>query len=195
MRSKVSPVLFLVTVLCFLLPFITVSCNGQKVATLSGTDLAFGSTVEQPQVFGQPVKKRVDAEPIATIAFLIAVAGIAVGFLAARVPLASAITGGLGALFLFILMGKLSSDIGKNAQGIFQLDYDIGFIMAVILFVGAAGWNAWLFFASRGAPPLAHAAAATPGASTAAAGPGCPHCGQPLTGNVKFCGGCGKPVA
>ena len=195
MKSKVSPILFLVTVLCFLLPFVTVSCNGQKVATLSGTDLAFGSTVQQPQVFGQPVKKRVDAQPIATIAFLIAVAGIAVGVLAARVPLVSAITGALGAVFLFILMGKLSSDIGKNGQDLFQLDYDIGFILALIFFIGASGWNAWLFFASRGAPGLAHAVAANVGVPTAAAGPACPHCGQPLSGNARFCGGCGKPAA
>jgi hypothetical protein len=194
MKSKVSPVLFIVTVLCFLLPFVTVSCNGTKVATLSGTDLAFGTTIEQPQIYGPSVKKRTDAEPVATIAFLIAIAGIAVGFLAARVPLASAITGGLGVLFLLILMGKLSSDVGKQAQGVFQLDYGVGFIMALILFLAAAGWNGWLFFMSRSAPQLANAAAAGGGGPATAAGPFCPHCGQAVGGGAKFCGGCGKAV-
>ena len=51
-KSKVSPALFVITTLCFLFPFVTVSCNGQKVATFSGVELATGTTVEQPQVFG-----------------------------------------------------------------------------------------------------------------------------------------------
>jgi hypothetical protein len=200
MKSKVSPVLFIVTVLCFLLPFVTVSCNGQKIATLSGTELAFGTTIEQPQIYGPSVKKRTDAEPVATIAFLIAIAGIAVGFLAARVPLASAITGGLGALFLLVLMGKLDSDVGKQAQGVLQIEYGAGLIMALLLFIAAAGWNGWLFFISRGAPagaaapPLPNAAAASAGGPARAAGPFCPHCGQPVGGGAKFCGGCGNAV-
>jgi hypothetical protein len=200
MKSKVSPVLFIVTVLCFLLPFITVSCNGQKVATLSGTDLAFGTSIEQPQMFGRPIKQHTDAQPIATIAFLIAIAGIAVGFLAARVPLASAITGGLGALFLLILMGKLSSDVGKQVQGVLQIEYGAGLIMALLLFIAAAGWNGWLFFASRGtpagaaSPPLANAAAANAGGPARAAGAFCPHCGQAVSSGAKFCGGCGNAI-
>lgn len=201
MKSKVSPVLFVVTVLCFLLPFVTVSCNGTKVATLSGTELAFGTTIEQPQIFGQArVKQRTDVEPVATIAFLIAIAGIVVGFLAARVPLASAITGALGALFLLILMSKLSSDVGKQAQGVFQIEYGAGFIMALLLFIAAAGWNGWLFFSSRGAParaaspPLANAAAAGVGGPATTPGAFCPHCGQAVSSGSKFCGGCGKAV-
>src|ERR1051326_4250918 len=104
MKSKVSPVLFLVTVLCFLLPFVTVSCNGQKIASLSGTELAFGSNIEQPQMFGGGTARRhLDAEPVATIAFLCAIAGIAVGFLVARMPLVSALVGAVGTFFLLIL--------------------------------------------------------------------------------------------
>jgi hypothetical protein len=201
MKSKVSPVLFVVTVLCFLLPFVTVSCNGQKIVSLSGTELAFGTSIEQPQMFGGPTSKQhVDAEPVATIAFLCAIAGIALGFLLPRVPLASAITGAVGTLLLLILMGKLSGDLGKQAQGVFQLDYEAGFILSLLLFIAAAGWNGWLFFLSRkpgmaASPPLVQSAAAGVGSPAPAAGIRCPHCGNALAANARFCGGCGKPVS
>jgi zinc ribbon protein len=199
MKSKVSPILFLVTVLCFLLPFITVSCNGQKIASLTGTELAFGSSVEQPQIFGGATAKRhIDAEPIATIAFLCALAGIAVGFLVARMPLVSGIVGAVGTLFLLILMGKISGDAGKQAQGLLQIDYGPGFILSVLLFIAATAWNGWLFFVSRqpgmaASPPLAQSAAAG-GATAAPSGISCPHCGNALPANAKFCGGCGKAL-
>jgi len=199
MKSKVSPVLFVVTVLCFLLPFITVSCNGEKIASLSGTDLAFGSSLEQPSPFGGATAKRhIDAEPVATIAFLCAIAGIAVGFLLARMPLASAIVGALGTLFLLILMGKVSGDAGKQAQGLLEIDYGAGFILSLLLFIAATAWNGWLFFTGRkpgmaASPPLAQYAAAG-GATGAPSGVNCPHCGNALPANAKFCGGCGKAV-
>jgi zinc ribbon protein len=200
MKSKVSPVLFLVTVLCFLLPFITVSCNGQKIASLSGTELAFGSTVEQPQMFGGGTAKRhFDAEPMATIAFLCAIAGIAVGLLVARMPLVSAIVGAVGTLFLLILMGKVSGDAGKQAQGLLEIDYGAGFILSLLLFIAATAWNGWLFFTSQkpgtaASPPLAQSAAAGGGTAGTPSGATCPHCGNALAANARFCGGCGKGV-
>ena len=35
MKFKASPAIFLASILCFLLPFITVSCGGQKVGSFS----------------------------------------------------------------------------------------------------------------------------------------------------------------
>ena len=199
MKSKVSPVLFLVTVLCFLLPFITVSCNGQKIASLSGTELAFGSSVEQPSPFGGATAKRhVDAKPLATMAFLCAIAGIAVGFLVARMPLVSAIVGAAGAGFLLILTSTVTGDAGRQAVGL-EIDYGAGFYLSLLLFIAATAWNGWLFFISRkpgmaASPPLAQSAAAGGGASGAPSGVFCPHCGNALAANAKFCGGCGKAV-
>jgi len=189
-----------VTVLCFLLPFITVSCNGKQIASLSGTELAFSSSVEQPQVFGGGTAKRqIDAEPLATIAFLCAIAGIAVGFLVARVPLVSAIVGAVGTLFLLFLMGKVSGDAGKQAQGLLEINYGAGFILSLLLFIAATAWNGWLFFTSRkpgtaASPPLVQSAAAGGGTAVTALGATCPHCGNALPANAKFCGGCGKGV-
>ncbi|HMC31579.1 MAG TPA: zinc ribbon domain-containing protein [Candidatus Angelobacter sp.] len=198
MKSKVSPVLFLVTVLCFLLPFVTVSCNGQKVATFTGVQLAAGTTVEQPQMFGRPMEKRVDAQPLATVAFICAIAGIGLSFLGVRAAIAPAISGIVGALLLVWLQSKLSSDISKQAQSMFRLEYESGFVLTLILFVAAAAWNAYVFFSSRttpalaASPPLANAAAV--GGAPTIASAACPHCDQSVSGGARFCGGCGKAV-
>ncbi len=84
MKFKASPAIFLASILCFLLPFITVSCGGQKVGSFSGLQLATGTTVNQPQMFGPAQSEKVESEPMATIAILCAVAGLGLSFLRRR---------------------------------------------------------------------------------------------------------------
>jgi NADH:ubiquinone oxidoreductase subunit 6 (subunit J) len=136
---------------------------------------------------------------VATIAFLCAIAGIAVGFLVARMPLVSALVGAVGTFFLLILMGKISGDAGKQAQGLLEINYGPGFILSLLLFIAATAWNGWLFFISRkpgmaASPPLAQSAAAGGGRAATPSAAACPHCGNAVAVNAKFCGGCGKAL-
>jgi zinc ribbon protein len=199
-KSKVSPAIFVIATLCFLLPFVTVSCNGQKVASLSGMELATGTTVEQPQVLGPAQKKNVGGEPLAAVAGICAIAGIGLSFLGARLAIAPAISGAAGALMLLLLQSKLSSDITKEAQGMFRLDFEAGYVLALLFFVAGAAWNFYLFFQGRkmaapaSSPPGAYAAGATTAGSGTASASFCPHCGQALNAGARFCGGCGKAV-
>ena len=194
LKSKVSPTIFIVTTVCFLFPFVTVSCNGQKVATFSGVQLATGTTLEQQQMFGPPQKKHVDAEPLATLAAICALAGVGLSFLGIRAAIAPAICGGAGALFLLLLQSKLSTDITQQGQGMFRLEFEAGYALALTSFILATAWNVFVFLQSRkpstvvSSPPLATAAAIS-GTSSA-----CPHCGQALSAGTRFCGRCGKPV-
>ena len=198
-KSKVSPVIFILATLCFLLPFVTVSCNGQKVASLTGVELATGTTVEQPQVFGPAQKKRVGAEPVATLAALCAIAGIGLSFLGSRLAIAPAVSGAAGALFLLLLQSKLNSDMSKEVQGAFRLEWEVGFVLVLLFFIAGAAWNFYQFFQGR---KLAGAPAVSPPAmranAAAAPGPGaasfCTGCGKAVTAGAKFCGGCGKAV-
>src|SRR5580765_5288269 len=196
-KSKVSPVLFVITTLCFLFPFVTVSCNGQKVVTFSGVELATGTTVEQPQVFGPPQKRHQGAQPLATVAALCALAGVGLCFLGLRLAIAPAISGALGALSLLFLQFKLNGDLTKEARSdMFRLDWEAGYILALVFFVVAAAWNFYVFFQGRKSPALA-SSPPPPLASAAATGAGtsfCPHCGQALNAGARFCGGCGKAV-
>jgi hypothetical protein len=66
-KKKISPILFGVTLVCFLFPFVTVSCGGQKMASFSGAQLATGTSVDEPQMFGPSQKKKVDPEPLAAL--------------------------------------------------------------------------------------------------------------------------------
>ena len=197
-KSKVSPVIFILATLCFLLPFVTVSCNGQKMASLTGIQLATGTTVDQPQAFGPSQKKNVGAEPLATLALLCAIAGLGLSFLGIRLAIAPAVSGAAGALFLLLLQSKLNSDMSKEVQGAFRLDWEMGFALALLFFVAGAAWNFYQFFQGKKlpaapavSPPMSANAAAAPGPGTASF---CQHCGQALAVDARFCGGCGKAV-
>ena len=197
-KSKVSPIIFALSTLCFLLPFVTVSCNGQKVASLTGVELATGTTVEQPQVFGPAQKKRVGAEPLATLAALCAIAGIGLSFLGSRLAIAPAVSGAAGALFLLLLQSKLNSDMSKEVQGAFRLDWEVGFVLVLLFFVAGAAWNSYQFFQSKKlvaapgvSPPAMANAAAAPGSGAASF---CTSCGKAVAAGARFCGGCGKAV-
>ncbi len=78
--GKISSGLLGLVVLLFLLPWITVSCGGQKVFTFSSTDLAIGKSVEIPQAFAPP-KQENTRDVKATIAFLFGIIGVVKGFL------------------------------------------------------------------------------------------------------------------
>src|SRR5262249_46496961 len=157
-----------------------VSCNSQKVTSLTGVQLAIGTTVEQPQVFGPAQKKQVGAEPLATAALLCALAGIGLSFLGSRLAIAPACSGAVGPLLLLILQAKLNSDISKNAESVFRLEYEAGYVLAVVFFVAGAAWNFYQFFQGKKLAP----AVSPPGmANAAAAGASfCPNCGRALSG-------------
>lgn len=141
--GKISAGVFGLAVLLFLLPWITVSCAGEKVFTFSGADLAIGKTIQAPQGFGTS-KKENTREDDATIAFLAGIAGILAGFLVKveRVQrIASAICGGVGGFFLFLLKNKLDREIVAKGAGMIGVDYYFGFWLSMLLFFGAGILN------------------------------------------------------
>ena len=83
-KSKVSPAIFAASILCFLLPFVTLSCGGQRITSFSGVQLAIGTSVDQPQIFGPPKKQNVDPDPTAAVAGICALLGLGLSFLATK---------------------------------------------------------------------------------------------------------------
>jgi hypothetical protein len=131
-KAKVSPVLFIATILFFFLPFVTVSCNSQKVASFSGVQLATGTTVEQPRLFGTPEKREVSPEPLATLAGICAFAGLGLSFLGLRKAVAPAASAGAGAFFLLLLKSELDGEMVRQGRGLFLLEYEPGYVMALL---------------------------------------------------------------
>lgn len=143
-KSVASVLIFVGTGLCFFLPFVTVSCGGIKAFTLTGQQLATGTSLTQAQPFGPPQLQKVDADPFAALAGLCAIVGIALSLVGRKLATASAVAGGVGAVSLFIMRSRLDAEIQKQSQGVATVNYESGFTVVVILFVVAAAWNVYL---------------------------------------------------
>ncbi len=195
MKSKISPAIFIASILCFLFPFVTVSCGGQKVTSFSGVQLATGTTVEQPQMFGPPQKQKVDPDPTTALAALCAIVGVVLSLAGTRIALAPAISGAVGAVSLLIMKARLDDQVVKQGHGMLQVSYESGFSLALLLFVAGAVWNGYLHSQRNNipaAPPPEAAASSTRQDSRQPSV--CPQCGQSWTPNAKFCMHCGKPA-
>ncbi len=210
-KSKVSPIIFAASVLAFLLPFITVSCGGQRVASFSGVQLAAGTTVEQQQMFGPPQKQRIDPEPAAAIAAFCAIAGFLLSFPGMKTAMASCISGAVGAVSLFVMKSRVDDAFVKKGQGLLQVNYEIGFNLTLLLLIGAAVWNAYVFSQRHAIATVPLPVAVPP--SPLRSGPvitdpvqvldydasppsekKCPQCGAQWSDDARFCEECGRPA-
>jgi len=156
-KSKlVSSLVFAASVLCFFFPFVSVSCNGLKLLTLTGAQLVTGTSVNQPEMFGQSKTREVNSNPWAILAAVCAIGGVALSFAGLRTAIVAAVSGGVGAVSLLVMKTGLDNDVLRNGNGLLQIDYEAGFFLALILLFAGAGLNVY-FFLQRGktspAPP------------------------------------------
>jgi hypothetical protein len=136
---KFRPALFGLAVLCFLMPFVTLSCPGMSFS-FSGTEVAFGTTVQ-----GQ----KLDGQPLAALALGLAALGLFLSFNAARSAMkAAAAAGGAGAILLLFLQSQIQIDAGR--QGPVQVSFELAYWLAVL----ALGGGAWLSVAALKAPAV-----------------------------------------
>src|SRR5581483_3852920 len=59
-----SPAAFVLAIVCFFFPLISVSCGGTRVSQFTGVQLVTGTSIQEPQLFGPPKQHRVDPEPL-----------------------------------------------------------------------------------------------------------------------------------
>ena len=143
---RISPVIFGFALFCFFLPFVTLSCPGGRF-TFSGTQLALGTTVKSPDLFGnEGEEKKIPAEPLALLALLCVAGGIGAGLLltAGSGRWVNVLLAALAALFLFLLRGKVSGDALREGQGMFQVSFGIGYWLALLASCLAVAFNAAL---------------------------------------------------
>lgn len=136
---KISPAMFGVALICVFLPFVNLSCGGQKLASLTGIQLVTGTTIKQPamirQMFGQMQPQKFKGNPLAIISFLSAIAGLGLSFLKAKKNIiVSTIIAGIGAVSLILLKSKLNNDILREGGGMIQIEYTFGFWMVMLIF-------------------------------------------------------------
>ncbi len=136
--KKLSPAILGLALLGYLLPFATVSCQGQKVASFTGTELVFGTTLQQPQMFGPPKAQRIDSEPLAVLAFLSCLAAFGLGFAKSRnSEIGTAAVAGVSFFILMLLKSKLEDQALRRSGGAFQVTYEFGFWLVVLSSVAA----------------------------------------------------------
>lgn len=137
--NKLPLILFGIIILCFFLPFVNVSCSGQKVMSITGVQMLTGTTFQEPSLFGEKTKSyNAKPEPLAAIVLFIA----AFGFLPLLVPsfyfkIWNYVLSVAGAALLLILKTKIDGDFvrqGGSLSGL-TLEYDIGFWLSFILFI------------------------------------------------------------
>lgn len=152
---KLSPALFGLALICFFLPWVTVSCQGHKIISLNGIQLVTGTTIEEPKVFkeleglyshiekpGRSSDNKIKGSILAMFALLASIGGIGLSFLRGKKGfLGPAIAGITGVISLIALSERLNNKILQEGGGLLQLDYRAGFYLTLILFLSATGVN------------------------------------------------------
>lgn len=139
---------FFLCLICFLLPFVEVSCQGQKVAALSGLELAKGT---QAEVNGE--QRKIEPETAFSVAAIFAIVAALLCLLSDETGKVMPAVLGLGG-FVALLMGKakIDKDLIEQGGGTIVDTWQIGFYLACALFIVGAGIAAYQFWKEKFAP-------------------------------------------
>lgn len=185
--KKISLAVFGIIILCFLLPFVDVSCQKEKVASFSGIQLVTGTTIEAPDtdMFGGSRRQKATPEPWAILAFLCGVSGFIFSLMRKEVNnLLCTYAGTIGVVTLVILNSKIKHDVLKEGRGMFQVEFGIGYYLSIILFLVAVGINIYSLAQSKRASPVQ--------SSKKERQKFCAKCGAKNSQENEFCTACGN---
>jgi len=135
---RFAPISFAAVVVCFFLTFVNVSCQGTRVASFSGVQLAAGTELKSKDMFGGEQKQKVDPEPLAMFALIAAVAGLLLSLGGYVTRTLAMLSGGAGAVLLLLLKNKMEHDLVARGNGMLGLEFAGAFYAALVLFVIAA---------------------------------------------------------
>ena len=180
-----SPAAFVLTLVCFFLPFVTFSCQGQKVARFSGIQMVTGTTIKQPQMFGPPKSQKVDPEPLAVLAFLSVLAGAGLSFIRGKKgALSSGVLAVVGVILMAALKSKLDNQVLQQTSGAIQVNYGAGYYLSLVFLLAAAGASFYALLAGKGIR--------LPAIQGRGGGKFCTQCGARNTASNMFCKECGS---
>jgi len=176
MLKNISPAILGFALICFILPWAEISCQGHKVATVNGFQLATGTTIE-----GQKVK----GEALAVFTLLSAIVGLALCFIKDKGrTLGVIVSSGVGIATILLLKLKLDGDILREGRGIIQLSYGAGYYLILISFLSTIGIN--VYYGCEGKwKPLFQGTKVKPGYKF------CTECGSKNETENRFCSKCG----
>lgn len=138
--KSVSASGFALALVCFLFPWVSVSCPGQsgQFLRLTGVQLAVGASVEEPTMFGKSSKRKIPGEPLALGALACSVVGLVVSMAKSRgSKIVAAAAGTTGVVLLLLLKSKVEGDLAREGQGMLEAHWEPGFWIAFVALVGA----------------------------------------------------------
>lgn len=139
MFKKITPAMFGLALLCFMLPWTTVSCQQQPLMRLSGANMTFGA--EYKDSFSGK-SEAIPGEKLALFAALALVAGLVGSAAIKRKPeIPSMVCGFAAAACLLALMIKINHDVAKQGEGVLEANFEIGFFLSLLLPLGAGVVN------------------------------------------------------
>ena len=163
--KKFSPAAFVIVIFCFFLPFVNITCGGQKIVSLTGIQLVTGSEIKPQGMFNQKdspediigknkdmlkTNENVDPQPMALLALIMAAAALGLSFVRKKImALISMIASVLGAAFMLLLKANLDSDLPSEAQMVIDAEFQIWYWLALIMFIAGAVLQ-WLNFRDEG---------------------------------------------
>jgi hypothetical protein len=155
--------LFAFVLLCFVLPFVQVSCQQQKLMSFTGFQMAFGTEIQEPQMFGPAKTRQISGDWLLLLSFLAALTGLVCSLLKIKsVSLVTAVCGAAGFILLLVFKVRLDNEVLKQGGGLLDIDYQFGFIAASLLFLASAALNGYVYYGERAEAVAAGNAPANP---------------------------------
>lgn len=150
MLRKLPPAAYLLALICFLLPFVEVSCNGQKVVSLTGLQLLAGPQVgDGSGMFAQP-KQQAKPETSVVVAFVAGIAGLVLSVLKQRrTDLFAGVCGILAGGALLELQQSILSGAPPQAMGLIQVQYQPAYFLSLVLFFAGAALAFYVAFTKQ----------------------------------------------
>ena len=121
---RIAP--YAIGIFCLILPFIQISCSGEKMMSFTGVQLVTGSEMSNPLT---EETEKIPPNGYAVVALIALVAGIAFCFSVARPQsMVAGICGIVSLVAMLLLKTKMDAEIMKEASGFpVSVDYKVGF--------------------------------------------------------------------
>ena len=161
LKKFLNPLFFAIVLICFFLPFYNLTCQQQKIASITGFELVTGTkintnglnkgltgiSIPQNEISKGIKTDTVDPEPLALIALLLAIGGFIVSFFEKISDIGSATSALLGGLCLIFLSSVITDNIlGKVHMQPLTVECGTGYYIAIILFIIILLYNTYIFY-------------------------------------------------
>jgi hypothetical protein len=149
-KRFISPGFFVIILLCFMLPFFSVSCGGYKII-ISGYELVIGKSMKDfgssdYDIFGSSKNKSMKTERTdpywgAILLLLVTITGLVISLIGLKKGgLIAGIISAVGILVMIVILIDASGGL-KNTYGMIEAKIEIGYYLIFLIYLISAGFN------------------------------------------------------